>query len=105
MLTNEVICDVMIATLRKDMNMKHRILTCKNHPNLRWSCKDIAWSGHYNGMRNIFFNGTPSGDGMYSDGSGLNCSMFDKDNVYVEECSCPSSDLILAPEDSLVVSE
>jgi len=82
--------------------MIHRILTCKNHPNLRWSCKDIAWSGFYNGSRNIFFNGTPSGKGMFSDGSGLDCTQIDKDGKWIEECKCHSSDLILAPEDELV---
>ena len=82
--------------------MKHRVLTCKNHPDLRWSCKDIAWSGHYNGSRNIFFNGIPSDRGMFSDGSGLDCTMFRPDGSYVEECSCTSHDLILAPEDKLV---
>lgn len=83
--------------------MKHRIMTCKNHPHLRWSCKEIAWTaGHgYNGRRGIFFNGTPSGKGMYSDGSGLDCVKV-KDGVVVEECPCPTSTLILAPEDKLV---
>jgi len=77
--------------------MRHRILTCKNHKDLRWTCKDIAWSGRYNGSRNIFFCGTPSGKGMYSDGSGLDC-------IGVRECDCPPDNLILAPEDSLVTS-
>jgi hypothetical protein len=86
--------------------MRHRILTCKNHPELRWSCKDIAWTetetgGFYNGCRSIFFNGTPDGRGMYSDNSGLNCSYM-KDGELYEECTCPASDLVLAPEDSLV---
>lgn len=83
--------------------MRHRILTCKNHPELRWSCKDIAWSDKsgYNGTRHVFFNGIPSGEGMYSDGSGLNCTMI-KDGKIIEECSCKGSDLILAPEDKLV---
>lgn len=81
--------------------MRHRILTCKNHRNLRWSCKDVAWSNGYNGRRSIFFNGTPSGEGMYSDDSGLDCTKIMNDRL-VEECSCPTSDLILAPEDKLV---
>lgn len=81
--------------------MKHRVLTCKNHLNLRWSCKDIAWDGRYNGKRNICFNGTPSGKGMYSDLSGLDCIRIE-DGQIIEECSCPPSDLILAPEDRLV---
>ena len=83
--------------------MRHRILTCKNHLNLRWSCKEIAWTDGcgYNGNRNIFFNGTPSGEGMFFDGSGLDCVTV-KDGVLVKECTCPIQDLILAPEDELV---
>ena len=78
------------------------ILTCKNHPNLRWSCKDIAITdGGYNGMRNIFFKGTPSGRGMYSDGSGLDCTEFVGDKL-IRECSCSANLLELAPEDALV---
>lgn len=102
--------------------MRHRILTCKNHPNLRWSTKDCAWSDGYgyNGTRNIFFNGEPSGLGMFSDGSGLDCTCVpddpngphisplkdEKGRRYrvVKECTCPSSDLILAPEDALVTT-
>jgi hypothetical protein len=87
--------------------MRHRILTCKNHPNLRWSCKEIAWSGFYNGTRSIFFNGEPDGSGMYFDGSGLSCTTYFPDRPIgdriVRECSCDSADLILAPEDKDVV--
>jgi len=86
--------------------MSHVILTCKNHPNLRWSCKEIAFTPGkgYNGSRSIFFNGEPDGRGMYQDGSGLYCSTFfpDRENKFVHECPCPSSDLILAPENELV---
>ena len=83
--------------------MRHVILTCKNHPNLRWSCKEIAFTPGvgYNGARNIFFNGISTGK-MHSDFSGLQCTMIDGDKI-VRECSCPPSDLILAPEDYLVV--
>lgn len=81
--------------------MRHRILTCRNHTDLRWSCKDVAWSGFYNGCRNLRFNGIPSGRGMFSDGSGLSCTCVQNETV-VQECACPSSDLILAPEDALV---
>lgn len=83
--------------------MRHRILTCKNHPNLRWSCKDIAWTEGkgYNGSRSIFFNGAPSGQGMYEDGSGLDCTTF-VDGRIVHECDCKSDQLVLAPEDSEV---
>lgn len=89
------------------------ILTCKNHPNLRWSCKDIAVSesGTYNGTRSIFFNGEPTGKGMYYDGSGLHCARYieelNDEGKFVKfrpvtECSCTSDQLILAPEDKLV---
>lgn len=83
--------------------MRHVILTCRNHPSLRWSCKEIAYTeGHgYNGTRSLFFRGTPrlNDDGtpqMYGDCSGLQCDPAD-------ECDCPGSELILAPEDVLVV--
>lgn len=78
--------------------MRHVILTCKNHPDLRWSCKEIAvTNGQYNGSRNIFFLGTPNGKGMYSDGSGLHCTTFTDKPIY--ECDCSSRELIVAPED------
>lgn len=88
--------------------MRHAILTCKNHPNLRWSCKEIAVNsnGSYNGMRNIFFSGIPSGQGMYEDGSGLHCLPYTvrPDGGYeaIKECDCPPSELTWAPEDKLV---
>ena len=83
--------------------MKHRILTCKNHPNLRWSCKDIAWSGGYNHSRSLMFEGTPTGKGMYDDLSGLDCTTYIADtNTIIKECDCSADDLILAPEDNLV---
>lgn len=83
--------------------MRHRILTCKNHPDLRWSCKEIAWTNRYgyNGNRTLFFNGIPSGKGMYDDSSGLDCTMFKGDEM-VKVCTCPPTDLIIAPEDKLV---
>lgn len=86
--------------------MRHAILTCKNHPNLRWSCKEIAVNsdGSYNGMRNIFFNGEPTGEGMFQDLSGLHCSIF-SGGTLVRECECPPSDLTWAPEDALVKRE
>jgi hypothetical protein len=79
--------------------MRHVILTCTNHPNLRWSCKEIAVSnGKYNGIRNIRFLGEPSGKGMYADGSGLDCT-----TLGVEECLCNGMDtFVIAPEDKLV---
>lgn len=81
--------------------MRHVILTCENHRDLRWSTKEIAvTNGRYNGQRNIFFLGTPNGKGMYSDGSGLHCTTFtDKP---INECSCKSNALVIAPEDSQV---
>jgi len=83
--------------------MRHVILTCKNHPDLRWNCKEIAWSSEqYNGLRHLFFDGTPTDKGMYADSSGLDCSWLDRHGNIVEECACPVTDLILAPEDALV---
>lgn len=83
--------------------MRARILTCKNHTNLRWSCKSIAWSGFYNGSRNIFFSGITTGE-MYSDGSGVKCTRQNPDGTFVDECPCAAADLILAPEDALVTT-
>ena len=88
--------------------MRHVILTCKNHPNLRWSTKECAVNsdGAYNGSRNIFFNGEPTGEGMYHDNSGLNCSRFKRNEaselILIEECQCAASELTFAPEDVLV---
>lgn len=86
--------------------MSHVILTCKHHPNLRWSCKSIAVNedGSYNGARHIFFNGEPNGQGMYSDNSGLNCSTYfpERENPIVRECDCSAKDLTFAPENALV---
>ena len=72
--------------------MRHVSITCKNHPELRWSCKDVAWNfPGYNGSRGIFFSGRYTGK-LHSDGSGAECEPAD-------ECSCPVSDLRTAPED------
>jgi hypothetical protein len=48
----------------------HIDLTCKNHPGLRWSTKNIRFIG----ARSIFF-----------------------DSRSESECECPASDLIVAP--------
>lgn len=71
------------------------ILTCKNHPDLRWSCKDQAiFNGKYTGERNIFFGGKVANPvRWYEDHSGLDCD-------FAQECDCPASDLIIAPEDA-----
>ena len=70
--------------------MRHVYLTCKNHNHLRWSCKSIAFSqGYgYNGARNIFYLGTLEPNKPTCG----NC------HVQEAECSCPPSDLILAPD-------
>lgn len=69
--------------------MRHVILTCRNHPDLRWSCKSIAFSPKrgYNGARNIFFAGV------------LDKSTKPHPDAPEIECRCPTTDLILAPED------
>lgn len=97
--------------------MRHAILTCKNHPTLRWSCKSIAMDenakpgqpARYDGSRSIFFMGTPTGKGMYADGSGLECSeVIWKDQAareadhIIQECDCHADQLIIAEEDALV---
>jgi hypothetical protein len=87
------------------MAMAMAILTCVNHPNLRWSCKDEAITmNSYNGQRSLFFNGEPTGEGMYQDGSGLHTSKYFKDRAdpVVRECSCNTDCLVLAPENKLV---
>lgn len=89
--------------------MRHVILTCKHHPFLRWSCKEVAYTeGYgYNGSRNIFFMGEPYGKSMHSDGWRLQCIEYDNTLGYerfIKECPCPPTDLILAPEDVLVRS-
>jgi hypothetical protein len=56
-------------------------LTCKNHPKLRWVCKEMAWdepTQTYNGTRNLHYLG-------------------DKEDNYVPECKCPLSDLQKVP--------
>jgi hypothetical protein len=62
--------------------MRHVTLTCLNHPEKRWSCKEIAVNsiGQYNGSRNIFYN-------------------LDADPSMGPECTCPPSDLRFAPEE------
>lgn len=66
--------------------MHHVRLTCENHRDLRWMCKEIAVNadGRYNHSRNIFFlgrivNGKPE-DVI--------------DGCAVKECECPSHALI-----------
>lgn len=87
--------------------MRHVILTCRNHTNLRWSVKACACNeggkpgdpSLYNHTRRISYCGTPTGQGMFSDGSGLDCMWTEP------ECACPATDLIIAPEDPLVKRE
>src|SRR6185437_5265772 len=69
--------------------MRHLTLTCKNHPQLRWNCKSIAYTpgAGYNGCRNIFFNGRLTTAEEQAAGLGR------------PECPCPPTDLVLAPED------
>jgi hypothetical protein len=90
--------------------MRHVILTCRNHPNLRWSTKECAFTDEhgYNGSRNIFFDGETTGK-MFEDGSGLKCEdtreRADGSWEIISECKCSPKDLIRAPEDSLVKQE
>ena len=66
--------------------MRQLLLTCKNHPDLRWSCKSIAFTpGYgYNGARHIFYFGSASDPHCHKGPEPL-------------ECTCPPTDLILAP--------
>lgn len=54
---------------------QHIALTCRNHPELRWSTKNIMFIG----ARSIFFD-------------------LLGQNPTTQECACPASDLIVAPE-------
>lgn len=68
--------------------MRHFGLTCRNHTNLRWHTKSVAWSprptaddpraGIYNGRRNIFYSSHAEGP----------------------ECPCKGDQLMLAPEET-----
>ena len=64
---------------------EHISLTCKHHPHLRWSTKNIAPIG----ARNIFFKGEAKDTRIMA-------------MMYASECSCPSSDLLLVEEMSSV---
>lgn len=67
-------------------------MTCKNHPDRIWSCKDIAvTNGRYNGSRNIFYFGSAPFE-PFSDGSGVNALGT------LPECPCPGSDLVVYAE-------
>ena len=82
--------------------MRHVSLTCKDHPKLRWSTKEIAVSGgRYNGARHVFFGGEVDPDNIefYSDKSGV------KTEWKGPECSCPASSLQVAPEDAILAAE
>ena len=74
-----------------------RILTCINHQELRWNCKEVAWSENgYNGSRHLFFHGKITVPVQYyADMSGV-------DTDYALECTCDSTALILAPEDRII---
>lgn len=83
--------------------MRHVILTCKNHPHLRWSCKEIAWgSCGYNGLRQLCFDGFTTGR-LFDDDSGFETRWVSM-GVVAQECLCPASDLVLAPEESCLLT-
>lgn len=66
--------------------MRHVMLTCKNHPDLRWSCKSLAFTpgAGYNGQRSIFYTGS------------INPPHSEE---HVAECDCSPTELVIAPED------
>jgi hypothetical protein len=75
--------------------MRHVLLTCRNHPHLRWMCKEIAVNkdGSYNGARNIFYLGTST-----PEHSGFDARFTEP------ECSCKPSELTFAPENEVIPS-
>lgn len=77
--------------------MRHVLLTCKQHPKLRWNCKSLAFTPGrgYNQQRRIFFLGEKQ-----SDGRTLEVIQEGFENYRcVFECKCPATDLVIAPED------
>lgn len=64
--------------------MSHVTLTCEDHPNLRWGCKEIAVgpTGRFWGGRTLFFHGDP--DQPHYDSPWPN----------VDECPCDVRKLI-----------
>lgn len=71
---------------RTFIDMRHVLLTCLNHPHLRWHCKEIAVDslGRYNGCRSIFYIGPV---------------VKIADVPEEKECSCPPEQLRFAPEE------
>lgn len=78
--------------------MNHVLLTCKHHRDLRWFCKEIAFTPGvgYNGSRNIFFEGAAVDKCLVEDGRSIQALWPDKS--IVRECECPPTDLILVEE-------
>lgn len=68
----------------------HISYTCKNHPKLHWSGKNMPG-------RSLFFFGAMPSEGKpttYSDGhKGINPLLW-PDGSIVRECECPYSDLV-----------
>lgn len=81
--------------------MRHISLTCKNHPQLRWSTKEIAWKNErYIGTRILTFHGEVKLDAagqpkLFADLSGTDCHP-------ASECECSAADLVRAPEDKRI---
>ena len=73
--------------------MEHVKLTCKNHPDLRWQCKSIAFTEGkgYNGQRHIFFEGIVRKENAPRV---WGWDVIDGELVNTLECDCPPSDLI-----------
>jgi hypothetical protein len=67
----------------------HAVLTCKHHPQLRWSTKNIAPIG----ARSIFFDGDVTSNGeryrYVPNGDGT------ERIEWIEECACPITDLVV----------
>ena len=71
------------------------MLTCENHPDLRWHCKmqAVSRSGRYTGARNIFFSGKVLDSGELVPYGHMH------NGEVVRECPCPGSALIATDMD------
>jgi len=71
--------------------MRKITLTCKDHPTLRWKCKEIAFTnGRYNGTRNLFFQGEAGKENEVNQ----HWKVINGDLVNTLECDCHSSLLV-----------
>jgi hypothetical protein len=65
---------------------EHIALTCKDHPTLKWSTKNIHG-------RTLFFFGLRKGFGLPTEGGWEN-EFITAEGELVKECNCPASSLV-----------